>query len=226
MSFKISVASLKETLESQKELIKATLDLMEKEQVHETTIKNLLKKLETDINGFITKIKSDFETGLKEYDMVKYLNNMLVLEYKGIFDYNYYASLVSDKDLADKLRAFGAMEIEHAHMLVDKIKKLGAKPKVIPAAKRAKYKNVSDMLNEHFVLEKESIKLCEEGVKIFTDPEFQWILGTIRVDEISHQRQLKELIKKFENIEMVFSIQSKYNSPKNIDFKSDEPWTE
>ena len=226
MSFKISIASLKETLESEKELIKATMDEMEKENVHETAVKNLLKKLETHINGFVTKIKENLETGLEEYDMVKYLNNMLILEYKGIFDYNYYASLVTDKELADKLRAFGAMEIEHAHMLVDKIKKFGAKPKVTPAAKRAKYKNVSEMLNEHAQLERESIKLCEEGVKIFTDPEFQWILGTIRMDEISHQRQLKELIKRFENIEMVFKIQSKYNPPKDIDFKSNEPWTE
>lgn len=226
MPFKISIASLKENLESQKELIEAALVEMEKEKVHEASLKNLLKKLDTDIDSFVSKIKADFESGLKDYDMVKYLNNMLKLEYQGIFDYNYYASLVTDKELADKLRAFGATEIEHAHLLVEKIKKLGARPTVTHAAKRTKFTNALDMLNEHSAAEKECVRLCEEGVKIFTDPEFQWLLGTIRVDELQHQKELKELIKRFENVKIVFSIQSKYNPPKKVDFGSNEPWTE
>lgn len=226
MSFKITIGSLKETLESEKKLIHATLEEMEKENVKEPAVKNLLTKLDADIDNFVSKVKTDFETGIKEYDMVKYLNNMLLLEYNGIFDYNYYASLVSNDELADTLRKFGTMEIEHAHLLIDKIKKLGAKPKVQPASQRNKYKNVIEMLKDHSAAEKESIRLCEEGVKVFSDPEFQWILGTIRVDEISHQKIIKEMIKKFENVEMVFSIQSKYNPPKEVDFKSDEPWNE
>ncbi len=226
MPFKMSIASLKETLEVEKELIKSTLEQMESENIHETAVKNLLSKLQTDITSFVTKIKADFEDGLKEYDMVKYLNNMLKLEYKGIFDYNYYASLATDKELADRLREFGAVEIQHAQMIIDKIRALGAKPKIPGAAKRAKYTDVLEMLKEHAAAEKEAIELCEEGVKIFTDPEFQWLLGTIRVDEISHQRVIKELVKKFENVQMVFKIQEKYNPPKEINFKSDEPWTE
>jgi bacterioferritin (cytochrome b1) len=222
----MSIASLKETLESEKETIKTALNEMEAENVHETAVKNLLNKLETDISSFVNKIKADFETGLKEYDMVKYLNNMLKLEYKGIFDYNYYASRVEDKELAGKLKSFGAMEIEHAHLMIDKIKALGTKPKIPGAASRGKYANVLEMLNEHAAAEREAIRLCEEGVKVFTDPEFQWILGAIRVDEMEHQKEIKELIKRFENVEMSFTIRTKYSPPKDIDFESDEPWTE
>jgi bacterioferritin (cytochrome b1) len=226
MSFKISIASLKETLESERDVINATLKEMSEEGVKETTIKNLLTKLGSDIDSFVTKINADFGTGLKEYDMVKFLNNMLKLEYQGIFDYNYYASQVTDSDLAEKLRTFGSMEIEHAHMVIEKIKKLGAKPKIPGAAKRSKFKNVLEMLKAHAASEKEAIRLCEEGIELFEDPEFHWILGTIRVDEIDHQKEIKALIKKFESIDMAFTIQSKYNPPKKVDYDSDEPWTE
>ena len=226
MPFKISIASLKETLENEKATIKSVLSEMKSEDVQESGVKQILEKLNTDINSFVSKIEADFETGLKEYDMVKYLNNMLKLEYQGIFDYNYYAALIADDELAETLRSFGAMEIEHAHLLIDRIKKLGAKPQIPAAGKRHRFKNVLEMLKAHAAAEAEAIHLCEEGVKIFTDPEFQWALGIIRVDELSHQKTISELIEKFENIDMSFKIDAKYNPPKDVDFDSDEPWTE
>ncbi len=226
MPFKISVAALKETLEAQKLLIDSALAEMTKENIEAAAVKSLLEKLDGDIDSFVSKIQEDYSDGLKEYDMVKYLNNMLEIEYSGIFDYNYYAARVSDESLADKLREFGAMELEHAHLLTRKIKKLGAIPVTPGAHERKKHTSIVAMLKEHAKGEQEAVKLCEEGVKMFTDPEFQWILGTIRVDEQSHQKEIKELIKKFENVEMVFSIQEKYNPPKDIDYDSDEPWIE
>ena len=226
MPFKMSIAGLKESLESEQKVIKETLKEIDKENVKDTSVKKLLEKLDSDIGLFVSKIEADFESGLKEYDMAKFLNNMLRLEYQGIFDYNYYASLVNDEKLANRLRAFGVMEIEHARLLIEKIKKLGAKPKVSDATKRNKFKNALEMLREHSSAEQESINLCEEGVGVFSDPEFQWILGTIRLDELEHQKEIKDLINKFKDIEIVFKGNAKYNPPKNINFDSDEPWTE
>jgi len=226
MSFKISIASLRETLQAEREVIHSALDEMKKEKVDEEALTALLEKLESDIDGFVTQVETEFGLGLKDYDMVKYLNKMLEIEYQGIFDYNYYASLVTDEELAEDLREFGTMEIEHSQLLTSKIKKLGAKAIFPSAVKRNKFKNPLQMLKHHAESEREAIKLCEEGAKIFTDPDLQWILGTIRVDELEHQKKISNLIKKFENIEMIFNIQTKYNPPKEVDFDSDEPWTE
>jgi len=226
MSFKISIASLKEALEAEKNEIKSLLDEMKKEKVDDVALKELLLKLESDITSFTGKVEDEFEIGLQDYDMVKFLKKMLELEYQGVFDYNYYASLVSDSELAESLRGFGAMEIEHAHLITGKIKKLGAKGKMPRAAKRYQFKTPLEMLKHHAKSEQEVVQLCEEGAKAFTDPEFQWILGTIRVDEIGHQKEIKDLIHKFEDIDLVFKVESKYNPPKDIDFDSDEPWVE
>ena len=226
MAFKISIASLKDTLESERTVIKSTLAEMKKEKVEDDALKELLIKLDTDITGFVSTVESDFGVGLKDYDMVKFLNKLLEIEYEGIFDYNYYASLVTVSDLADKLREFGAMEIQHAHMLTNKIKGLGAKAKLPTKDQRSTFKNALEMLKHHSKAEQEAIDLCDSGLKTFNDPELQWILGTIRVDELAHQKDIKGLIKQFEDIEMVFKLQSKYDPPKNVDFDSDEPWTE
>ncbi|RMG60189.1 MAG: ferritin-like domain-containing protein [Deltaproteobacteria bacterium] len=191
-----------------------------------------------DLEGFLRDLKERAEKdaeevsryageGIENYDVVKFLNTMLRVEYQGIFDYNLHADSMEDRKLAERLRKFGAMEVEHARMLTQLIRKLGGTPRPVPASARKEEKiSVKEMIERHLEGEKKAIELCEKGLNTFSSPEIQWAIGTIRLDEMDHMKELTSIYEEYKLSSEVIELNKKYRPPKEIDFDSDEPWVE
>lgn len=227
MSYKMTLSQLKDELGELSHLAQTAVAEMKEEGISDDDAAKFLQTLNKRLAESADRLGDLAGSGLEEYNIVKFLNQLLKLEYNSIFDYQHYANSLASSALAEPLRSLGAMEIEHARMTINKIRRMGGKPKVNPKSlRRARKFSLGEMLTSHLKGEEETIELCEQGLGLFSDPEFQWLIGTIRLDEISHKKILEDLLDRYGKAEALSEIQGKYIPPKELDFESDEPWVE
>ncbi len=227
MSYKITLSQLKDELGELSHLAQKAVAEMRAEGISDDEAAKFLGSLNERLSESADRLRDLAVSGLEEYNMIKFLNQLLKLEYNSIFDYQHYANSLASSALSEPLRSLGAMEIEHARMTINKIRRMGGKPKVNPKSlRRARKFSLGEMLKSHLKGEEETIELCEQGLGLFNDPEFQWLIGTIRLDEISHKKLLEDLLDRYGKAEALSEIQEKYIPPKELDFESDEPWVE
>lgn len=223
----VMLGEIRDLLINLSEKSKEAADFLKHEKLGDLELIDLLGKLEKnsgDSSGRITEFVGE---GLANYDRVKFLNTMLKVEYQGIFDYNLHAESITDQALKERFRKFGTMEIEHARMLCSLIRKMGGTPKPSTAHLR-KQENLTmkEMIERHLEGEKKAIELCERGLNLFSNPELEWALGTIRLDEIDHSKELTAIYNQYKLSTEIVEINKKYLPPKEVDFDSDEPWVE
>ncbi|NIO15862.1 MAG: hypothetical protein GTN70_02495 [Deltaproteobacteria bacterium] len=223
----IVLGEIKDLLEALAEKADKAKDLLGGDKLKDPDLLDLLGKIGSRAKDDSVRM-GDFQgEGIATYDVVKFLNTMLKVEYQGIFDYNLHAENIHDEYLRERFRKFGATEIEHARMLCQLIRKLGGTPK--PSSghlRRQTPTTIKEMIERHLEGEKKAIELCEKGLNVFTSPELTWALGTIRLDEIDHSRELNAIYDQYRLSTDIVEINKKYVPPKDIDFDSDEPWVE
>ncbi len=228
MELQGALMSLLETLtKSENELI-SCLKMAEDPEGNTTNEKKAqLKSIEGSLSALVRDVKDLAGLDIEENSIVQFMTNMLQLEYSSIFDYVVFADSVSDPKVSETLRKFGKSEIEHAKILIKRIRAQGVFPRLVPEAKNTVAKmSVREMLEKHVELEKQSIHLCEKGLSLFQDPEFQWVFQTILADEREHLHELDDLIKTVKELDTAILVQSRYNHPHDIDLNSEEPWVD
>lgn len=227
MSLDVLLGELGDALAEGKDRIGKLRALGESERGRNAELFALLDRMDAALGEFQARLNASAGAGLADYDAVKFLNNMLKLEYRGIFDYNLYAGSFEDPGIREAFKKFGAMEIEHAKMLFALIRRFGGTPRPSPAAvRRRRQITIRELIDEHLAAETEAVALCEKGMNTFPQPDLQWALGTIRLDEIEHARELTRIREMHALATEIAEINRKYVPPKEIDFDSDEPWTE
>lgn len=223
----IILGEIKDLLDTLAERVDKATGVFEEEKMKDLELVDLLKKIASIAKDDSVKMEDFQGEGIANYDVVKFLNTMLKVEYQGIFDYNLHAENIQDEHLRERFRKFGAMEIEHARMLCQLIRKLGGTPKPTSAhLRRQSPTSMKEMIERHLEGEKKAIELCEKGLNVFTSPELQWALGTIRLDEIDHSNELNAIYEQYKLSTDIVEINKKYIPPKEVDFDSDEPWVE
>jgi len=181
-----------------------------------------------NLSLLIREIKDIAELDIEENSVVQFMNRMLKLEYHCVFDYILFADCIeNDSELSEKLREFGKTEVEHSKVLIKRIRAQGGLPRLNPEAEtKMKELTIGEMFEYLLKMEKASVSLCEKGLSVFQDPEFQWVFQTIMNDGQKHIVELNKLICTVNGLENSVLVQSRYNHPKDIDFNSDEPWIE
>src|SRR5574341_297148 len=219
MRLDVLVGELGDILQDGKDRIAKLKNLGQAERVRNAELFMLLDRMDAELEEFRKRLVATHGTGLPDYDAVKFLNNMLKLEYRGILDYNLYAGAISDPDIRAKFLKLGAMEIEHAKLMFSLIRRYGGTPRPSPAVERRRRKiSLRELIEAHLAAEAEAISLCEKGINSFTQPDLQWALGTIRLDEVEHARELRKIYEKHKLATELLEIGKKYVPPKEIDF--------
>jgi len=223
----VLLSEIRELLENLNAKVEKAGMFLKEEKLKDPSLIDFLSKLSEKASGDSEKISEYVGEGVTDYDIVKFLNTMLKVEYQGIFDYNLHASHIGDEKLQGRFRKFGAMEIEHARMLCHLVRKLGGAPKPSTAhLRRQEPVSLKGMIERHMEGEKKAIELCEKGLNVFSNPDIQWALGTIRLDELDHQKELNSIYEQYKLSTDIVEINKKYLPPKEEDFDSDEPWVE
>ncbi|MBI5418919.1 MAG: hypothetical protein HZA60_02415 [Deltaproteobacteria bacterium] len=125
MSLDVLVGELRDILQEGRGRIERMRALGEAERSRNAELFLLLDRMDKEFERCEARLKAAGGTGLSDYDAVKFLNNMLKLEYRGILDYHLYAPAFADPGLREKFLKFGATEIEHAKMMFSLIRKMG-----------------------------------------------------------------------------------------------------
>ncbi len=223
----IMLGEIKESLSQVKERAEKTLKILEEDSLKDHELIEYLRNLVERVGEEVESLSQFIGEGIENYDIVKFLNTMLKIEYQGIFDYNLHAESIEDERLRERFRKFGATEIEHARMLCQLIRKLGGTPKPSSAHLRREEKiSIKQMIERHLEGERRAIELCEKGLNTFSSPDIQWALGTIRLDEMEHYKELSSIYEQYKLSSDLIELNKKYRPPKEIDFDSDEPWVD
>jgi bacterioferritin (cytochrome b1) len=225
MSFYRDFRSIKGMLQEIKSEIAECRKAYQIEKVNDAESEQLLIKLDETVTSFIQQIDRLTQVEYGDYsNMVEFLNHALKLEYNAIFNYQQYARAIKDSEVAAHLYKFGAMELEHSRQIARLIRKLGGIPKFNPPAPCCdKTMTLKAMLEEHYQGEQAAIRLYEEGLNYYTDQEFAYEIGKIRLDELDHLKDLKLLITEFEQSELVVHLKSEWRDNYAGDDK-DRPW--
>ncbi len=227
MKFNQSARFLKDELGRCLEKIKNCSDLFKEEKLKNYEIKELLEDMEKGLGNYIGKIDKLVQFDEEKYTMVEFLNEVLKLEYNGIRDYNMYAASIKDPVLAGDLKRFGASEAIHAFLAANMIKALGGEPQFNPPQPREEKKlSIKEMLEEHKKGELEAIELLERGMKKFSDPEFQYFIGKIRLDEQEHLKEVSKLLKEYKDLQAIIEVKDYRWRDDYAGDEKDRPWIE
>jgi len=81
-------------------------------------------------------------------------------------------------------------------------------------------------LEEHKNGELEAIELLERGMKKFSDPEFQYFIGKIRLDEQEHLKEVEKLLKEYKDLQAMIEVTDYRWRDDYAGDEKDRPWIE
>ncbi|MBI4377582.1 MAG: ferritin-like domain-containing protein [Nitrospinae bacterium] len=227
MKFNQSTRFLKDELAGCLEKVRECSVLFKEEDIKNYEVRELLENMEKRLDNYISKMDNLIQFDDEKYTIVQFLNEVLKMEYNGILDYTMYASLVKDPALASDLKKFGASEGMHALLVADMIKNLGGVPQFNPPKyRREKRLSVLEMLEEHKRGEVEAVELLERGMKRFSDPEFQYFIGKIRLDEQEHLKEVERLMKEYKELHAIIEVKDYRWRDDYAGDEKDRPWIE
>ncbi len=131
------------------------------------------------------------------YELIRYLNDALRLEYQHILEYERYADVVQDERLADQLQTFGSDERQHAHALSMKIIELGGSPHFSAEHEIRDDMTVFDLLSRLRITEQQLVDHYSSGIQRFDDPSAHWLIGRLKVEEEEHIRLIDTLLEMY-----------------------------
>lgn len=197
MNFTNSLHLLDRRIGSALRALKQSRTLAEQEGVQDADLTATLE----EIGAELRKLRKSFAAVLQAhegtFEMIRYLNEGLRMEYQNILDYERYVSATEDSSLADRLRTFGAEERRHAHALSAKITELGGEPKFTVAHEQRPDMTAFDLIQRHHDTEKQVIQYYEMGLEKFDDPGFRWLIGKIKVEEEEHLKELEAMLEQY-----------------------------
>jgi len=203
MNFSNSLQVLDRKIGSTLRAIKTSRTLYDQEGIKDPELSGTLKQISTELRKLRKSLSGILAAHAGTFEMIRYLNEALRMEYQNILDYERYVDAIEDANLAARIREFGQEERRHAHALSAKITELGGDPRFTVAHEQRPDMTVFELLKKHHATEQEVIKYYEMGLEKFSDPAFCWLIGKIKVDEEEHLETLATMLEEYRDTAML-----------------------
>jgi len=197
MNFTNSLHVLDRKIGSALRALRQSRDLAEREGIENEELMATLKQIAAEVRRLRKSFTAILQAHEGTFEMIRYLNEALRMEYQNILDYERYVNATEDTGLANRLREFGAEERRHAHALSAKITDLGGEPKFTVAHEQRPDMTAFDLVEQHYDTEKQVIQYYEMGLEKFDDPGFRWLVGKIKVEEEEHLAELEAMLEEY-----------------------------
>jgi bacterioferritin (cytochrome b1) len=197
MNFTNSLHVLDRRIGSTLRALKQSQQLYEQDGIENEELKGTLKQIGAEVRKLRKSLTAILQAHEGTFEMIRYLNEALRMEYQNILDYERYVGATDDASLANKLREFGAGERLHAHALSAKITELGGEPKFTVAHEQRPDMTAFELLQQHYKTEQKVIEYYESGLEKFDDPGFRWLIGKIKVEEEEHLEVLEAMLEEY-----------------------------
>ena len=204
MAFLMKMSELQNSLSNALKIADEARYLLKKEGIGQkelneklTQASDELKQTEKEIAKFLIDKQSVIEE-------TEFLTEAFHLEYGAILNYRKYAALIENEEVARRFTKFGKEETKHANELIKLIYKRGGTPKhIFKEEKPNEGLKKEDIMTALIKRERQTIAFYEDGLSKFTDAEFAWLIGNIKLEEVEHLKELEKLEKEFENKEII-----------------------
>jgi len=203
MHFTMSLHELDKHVSATLSALQASLGLYEKEGIDDAALRTTLTDIQAHLGALRDSLADTVAAHGGRFEMIRYLNAALQMEYVNILDYERYVAAVEDDRLAMKLQEFGRAEWTHAHALAAKITDLGGRPHFTVSHEEHPDVTVFDLLRQHYETEGAVIAYYEQGLGKFDDAAFRWLIGKIKVEEEEHRDALEALLEEYRDTDLL-----------------------
>ena len=194
MNFNTSLHELDRLARETLAAVEASRKLYDQEGIADPTVSDVLTGVGEQLSALRAALEGTVAASAATFDMIRFLNDALTLEYRHIIEFERYADIVEEAPLAESLRRFGAEERRHAHALSMKIIELGGVPQFSAEHELREDMTAVELLSLHIETEERLVKLYESGLERYDDSAVCWLIGKIKVDEDDHLRRLRRLL--------------------------------
>lgn len=197
MTFNTSLTELDERIAATLDALGRSRSLYHAEGISDEKLLGTLSDVEAQMTTLRASIARMVAAHAGTYEMIRYLNAALQMEYGDVIEYDRYVSGVDDAYLARKLQEFGTEMRQHCDALSRKITDLGGEPRFALGREERDDMTAFDLLSLRRSVTREVIAYYEKGLERFDDPEFRWLIGKIKVEEELHLAKLEELLDRY-----------------------------
>jgi rubrerythrin len=204
MRFSFTVKKLDDKLKETLKVLQDCRNLYDEDGISEPDLLDTFRQTGEQLDALRGNLTGILAANERRFDIIGFLMQALHLEHTIVGELQSYMKLIPDKELKDDLNKLLLDEKEHEEALVARIRSLGGEPiTTYEAPPRPKEISVLELLKRH----KQSDEACkahyELGLTKFREPEFQWMISQLELEEREHVKELETLIQKYQASEII-----------------------
>jgi rubrerythrin len=204
MRFSFTVKKLDDTLKQTLDVLQDCRRLYDEDGICEPALLDTFTQTGENLESLRGQLKNILAANERRFDMIGFLTEALQMEHQIVGELQSYMRIIPDEDLKNDLNKLMLEEKKHEEALAARIRSLGGEATTTYAMPpRPREVSVLELLKRH----KKSDEACkahyEVGLTKFREPEFQWMISQLEMEERTHVRELDDLIRKFQEAEIV-----------------------
>jgi rubrerythrin len=204
MRFSFTVKKLDDTLKQTLAVLQDCRKLYDEDGICEPDLLDTFTQTGENLEALRGNLAGILAANERRFDMIGFLTQALHLEHQIVGELQSYMRLIPDEELKGDLNKLMLEEKKHEEALAARIRSLGGETvTTYDMLPRPREISVLELLKRH----KQSDEACkahyELGLTKFREPEFQWMISQLEMEEREHVSQLDDLIKKYQQAEIV-----------------------
>lgn len=199
MRFTIAVKQLDDRIKETLDVVKLCKELYEQDGIDEPELKDSFEEVEKNLEGLRSKLNRILAANERTYELIGFLTQSLQMEHMIIAELqNYLQAIKSDEQLREDLHQLIVEEKRHEDAIVRQLRQLGAEPKFVHTVpEKPAVESIVELLLRHKGLDEKVHQHYSVGLSRFKEPEFQWILSRLALEERDHIKKLDDMIEKY-----------------------------
>lgn len=204
MRFSFTVKKLDEALRQTLDVVQDCRRLYDEDGICERELMDTLVQTGQNLQAMRDKLKNILAANERRFDMIGFLVEALNMEHHVVTELQSYMRVIPDEELKSDLSRLMLEEMKHEEALAARIRSLGGEAQTVyKATPRPQEISIIELLKQH----KQADELCknhyEVGLTKFREPEFQWMIGQLVMEEREHVTLLDNLIRKYQDAEVL-----------------------
>jgi len=204
MSFSFAVKKLDDQVVQTLRALDDSKRLYQDEGINQPELLETVTQTRETLDNLRASLRGILAANERRFDMIEFLTEALKMEHNAIAELQSCLRVIPDQQLQKTLNELLMDENKHEEALARRITALGGEPRVAyEAMPRPENISILDLLHHHRDEELKTQRHYELGLSRFEEPEFQWILGQLNIEEQGHLAKLDEVIEKYRSADVI-----------------------
>lgn len=204
MRFSFTIKKLDEALKQTLDVVQDCRRLYDEDGISERELLDTLVQTGDNLQTMREKLKNILAANERRFDMIGFLSEALNMEHHIASELQSYMRVIPDEELKKDLSKLMLEEMKHEEALAARIRSLGGEAQTTyKATPRPNEISIIELLKQHKITDEQCKNHYEVGLTKFREPEFQWMIGQLVMEEREHVSLLDNLIRKYQDAEVL-----------------------